>query len=95
MDVNVKYYKDFGDPILNSTLYTKLIGSLVYLRFSCHDISYANYPHHHHLVAYALSDIYSRLLDERVIFSFYFSSIGCYTNADWASCQDTRQSMIG
>ena len=31
IETNVKFHKDFGDPISNPTLYQKLVGSLIYL----------------------------------------------------------------
>ena len=56
MEMNVKYHKDYGDPIPNPTLYQRLAGSLIYLTAACPDISYVVNlvsqfmidPQHHH-----------------------------------------------
>ena len=57
MEVNVKYRKDEGDLLDDPTLYRRLVGSLIYLTTTRHDISYAVHqasqfmtsPRHFHL----------------------------------------------
>lgn len=59
LEVNVKYHENYGNPILNPTLYRKLVGSLIYLTSTRPDISYVmnivsrylSDLQHHHLTA--------------------------------------------
>lgn len=41
MEVNLKFHKEFGEPISDPAIYRKLVGSLIYLTNTHHDISYA------------------------------------------------------
>lgn len=41
MEINVKFHKGFGDPIIDPTLYQKVVGSLIYLTSTRPDFSYA------------------------------------------------------
>ncbi|XP_015158617.1 uncharacterized mitochondrial protein AtMg00810-like [Solanum tuberosum] len=40
MEINVKYRNDDDDPLAEPTLYIRLIGCLIYLTITRHDISY-------------------------------------------------------
>ena len=41
VEVNVKLQQDSGDPLSDPTIYRRLVGSLIYLKITRPDISYA------------------------------------------------------
>ena len=105
MEVNVKYRKDEGDLLEESTLYRRLVGSLIYLTTTRPDISYAVHqvnqfmssPRHLHLAAVCCIIRYLRGSPSRGLFFPTDTSLQllAYSDADWAGCPDTRRSTTG
>ncbi|XP_068667745.1 secreted RxLR effector protein 161-like [Aristolochia californica] len=105
MEVNVKYRKDEGTFFDDSTIYRRLVGSLIYLTTTRPDISYVVHkvsqfmasPRHLHLAAVQCIISYLRGSLARGLFFPTGSALHlvAYSDADWAGCPDTRRSTIG
>jgi hypothetical protein len=103
LEVNVKFRRDDGDLLPNPTLYRQLVGNLNYLTITRPDISFAvqqvsqfmQSPRHLHLVA--VRRIIRYLLGSFNHGLFYptssFIRLVVFSDADWASCPDTRCSV--
>lgn len=102
MEVNVKYRKDEGKLLPDPFLYRQLVGSLIYLTITRPDISYAVHivskfmhsPRHLHLAA--VHRIIRYLIGSPTHGLFFPTKSAlhliAYSDADWASCLDTRKS---
>ena len=105
MEVNVKYQSEEGDLLFDPTVFRQLVGNLNYLTITRPNISFAvqqvsqfmQTPHHLHLAAVHRIIWYLRGSFGHGLF-FPTGSFLClvtYSDADWAGCPDTRQSVTG
>lgn len=93
IEVNIQLTHDTSDLFPDATLYRRLVGSLIYLTITGHDISYAvnlvsqfmTQPRHLHLVAVRRILRYVLGTASRGLF---FPLIA-YSNFEWASCPDS------
>ena len=94
-----------GELLSNATLYRQLVGSLIYLTVTCHDISYAVHvvsqfmaaPRSPHYVA-VLRIL--RYLKGTIFDGLHFSShssltLQAYLDADWVGDPTNRRSTTG
>jgi hypothetical protein len=103
LEVNVKFRRNDGDLLPNQTLYRQLVGNLNYLTITRPDIFFAvqqvsqfiQSSRHLHLVA--VRRIIRYLLGSFSRGLFYpassFIRLVAFSDADWASCPDTRCSI--
>ena len=101
LEVNVKFRRNDGDLLPNQTLYRQLVGNLNYLTITRPDIFFAvqqvsqfmQSSRHLHLVA--VRRIIRYLLGSFSRGLFYpassFIRLVAFSDADWASCPDTRR----
>ncbi|XP_034707002.1 uncharacterized mitochondrial protein AtMg00810-like [Vitis riparia] len=105
MELNVKLRKEKDDLLADPSLYRKLVGSLVYLTITRLNISFAvqqvsqflQTPRHLHLVVVHRIIRYVQGTSTRGLFFPTSNSthLATYSDADWASCADTRCSITG
>ena len=102
MEVNVKYRKDEGDLLYDSTFYRRLIGSLIYLTTTQTNISYVvhqvsqfmTFPWHLHFVVVQRIICYLRGSPTRGLFfpTGFFLQLVAYSDVDWVGCPNTHRS---
>lgn len=105
VEQSLKLSSGVGDAIPNSSLYRRLIGKLLYLTLTRHDISYAvhklsqfmNAPKMPHLqAAYKVLKYLKKTLGQGLFLSIESKlQLKCFYDADWAACIDTRRSVSG
>ncbi|XP_058771891.1 uncharacterized mitochondrial protein AtMg00810-like [Vicia villosa] len=101
LEVNVKYHRDEGDILPDPLKYHQLVGSLNYLTITHPNISFAvqqvsqfmRTPRHIHLTVVRHIICYLKGTSNRGSFFPSKSSLNllAYSDADWASCPDTRR----
>ncbi|GKC17865.1 ribonuclease H-like domain-containing protein, partial [Tanacetum coccineum] len=94
-----------GDPVSDPTLYQSLAGSLQYLTYTRHDISYAVqqvclYMHdprepHFSALKRILRYVQCTMDYGLQLFSSSTTDLVVYSDADWAGCPTTRRSTSG
>ncbi|XP_021903059.1 uncharacterized protein LOC110818467 [Carica papaya] len=105
MDPNIKMSKDDGELLSDITSYRRLIGKLLYLIISRPDICYSVNRLSQFLAAPRTSHLQAALRILQYIKRtpgqglFFPSSsaiqIKAFSDADWATCPDTRRSITG
>ncbi|XP_071699006.1 uncharacterized mitochondrial protein AtMg00810-like [Rutidosis leptorrhynchoides] len=105
VDTHGKQSASLSTPYHDSSYFRSLAGALQYLTFTRPDISYAvqqiclhmHAPHEAHMLALKriIRYIQGTISHGMVISKSTYSSLVCYTNADWAGCPDTRRSTSG
>ncbi|XP_019059752.1 PREDICTED: uncharacterized protein LOC109117278 [Tarenaya hassleriana] len=105
MDTKAKLGLESGTPIVYASFYRQLIGKLIYLSVTRPDISFAvqklsqymTAPHTDHLQAAFRVLCYLKLAPSQGLWYSASSSVtlSAYSDADWASCLDSRRSIIG
>jgi hypothetical protein len=103
MKVNVKFRSEKGDLLFDPTVFQQLVGN--HLTITRPDISFAvqqvsqfmQTPRHLHLATVRRIIRYLRGSSSRGLFFPTGSSLRLvtYSDADWAGCPDTRQSITG
>nr|GEY86210.1 ribonuclease H-like domain-containing protein [Tanacetum cinerariifolium] len=101
VDIEFKLGDD-GDPVFDPILYRTLVGSLQYLTFTSHDISYAVqqiclYMHdpwepHFSALKWILRYVRGTLDYELQLFSSSTTSLVAYLDTNWVGCPNTRRS---
>ncbi|KAL0381400.1 UNVERIFIED_CONTAM: Retrovirus-related Pol polyprotein from transposon RE2 [Sesamum angustifolium] len=105
LPTGIKFYASSGSRLASPERYRRLVGRLLYLGFSCPDISFAvqqlsqfiQHPRQPHWDA-ALHLV--RYLKGTHTLGLFFAStssfkLTAYSDSDWASCFDTRGSVSG
>ncbi|KAM7530049.1 hypothetical protein LguiB_033459 [Lonicera macranthoides] len=105
LEVNLKLRQTEGDLLPDPSLYRQLVGSLNYLTITRPDISFAvqqvsqfmQAPRHSHLAAVRRILRYLKGTSGRGLYFPNENSLQLmsYSDADWAGCADTRQSVTG
>ena len=105
LGVNVKYHLHEGDLLPDPLLYRQLVGSLNYLTITRPDIAFAvqqvsqfmHTPRHLHLAVVRRIIHYLKDTSLRGLFFPVGTSLKLigYSDANWASCPDTRRSVTG
>ncbi|XP_020526104.1 uncharacterized protein LOC110007719 [Amborella trichopoda] len=105
MELNVKLFTHVGDPLLEPTMYRKLVSSLIYLTMTRPDIAYVVHvvnqfisdPRRLHLSTLHPILYYVRGTSIRGLFFDSTSSLdlSAYADADWAGDLDTCRSTTG
>ncbi|KAG5225114.1 mitochondrial protein [Salix suchowensis] len=105
MEPNVKFSKDYGDPVVDPTVYRRLIGRLLYLTITRPDISFAVQvlsqfmadPRIPHFDAATRVLRYIKSSPAQGLFFSVTSSLQlkAFCDSDWGSCVDSRRSVTG
>ena len=105
VDTQVKLSATLGDPVADSTAYRSLAGALQYLTFTRPDLTYAVQQVCLHMYDLRESHLAAlkrllRYVRGTVDFGLVLhrppsAELVVYTDADWASCPDTRRSTFG
>ncbi|XP_022861718.1 uncharacterized protein LOC111382079 [Olea europaea var. sylvestris] len=105
MDPKLKLSSLEGDLVLDTSMYRKLIGRLLYLTISRPDITYAvhklsqfvSWPRKPHLdVAHHLLQYIKASPGQGISFSAHSSfQLRAFADTDWGACLDTRKSITG
>ncbi|KAF5482379.1 hypothetical protein F2P56_002953 [Juglans regia] len=105
MDQNLKFSKDDGMPLINPSVYRRLIGGLLYLTITRPAISYPiqilsqfmDKPTTIHLAAaYKVLKYIKATPGQGLLLSASSElQLIAYCDFDWASCSDTRKSVTG
>ncbi|KAL0357417.1 UNVERIFIED_CONTAM: Retrovirus-related Pol polyprotein from transposon RE2 [Sesamum calycinum] len=100
----VKFSSELGAPLSDPEKYRRLIGRLLYLGFTCPDLSFAvqqlsqflQRPTDQHWTAALHIVRYLKGSLDTGFFSCFKNSfqLSAYTDADWGSCVDTRRSVM-
>nr|XP_027187526.1 uncharacterized protein LOC105851554 isoform X1 [Cicer arietinum] len=103
LEVNVKYYRDEGDLLIDPLLYRQLVDSLNYLTITQLDISFVvqqvshfmHSPRHLHLAAVRRIIRYLKDTSHRGLFFPIGTppTLIAYSDADWVGCPETRRSV--
>ncbi|KAL0413904.1 UNVERIFIED_CONTAM: Retrovirus-related Pol polyprotein from transposon RE2 [Sesamum radiatum] len=105
LPTGIKFSADTGDLLSNPEAYRRLIGRILYLGFTRPDISHAaqqlsqflqhpsrqHWDAAHHLLRYLKGTPNTGLFFP----AGAASELVAYSDADWASCLDTRRSLTG
>lgn len=105
MDTHLKLTPDKGDPLPDPTIYQRLLGKLIYLTITRHDISFtvqllSQYMHQPTTVHFQAGKRLLRYLCGTLSQGIFLASksgaqLTAYCDSDWASCPVTRRSTIG
>ncbi|CAL1404258.1 unnamed protein product [Linum trigynum] len=105
MELNLKLRRDSGAPLVDSSKYRSIVGSLIYLAATRPDISYAVQIVSHFMTAptvdhlSAVHRILRYLQGTREVGLFFPSqgslSLQAFSDSDFAGCTDTRRSTTG
>lgn len=102
MDTHLKLTPDKGDPLPDPTIYQRLLGKLIYLTITRHDISFtvqllSQYMHQPTTVHFQAGKRLLRYLSGTLSQGIFLASksgaqLTAYCDSDWASCPVTRRS---
>lgn len=105
MDPSQKLNMETEESLTDVEMYRRLVGKLMYLKFTRHDITFAVHklcqftsaPRQHHLKAVYKVLYYLKGTIGQGIFYFATSDLKLkgYADADWGTCTDSRRSVSG